>query len=256
MVSSTTPAVSRAAQVIQASGVHQGYALIVGSADADLAIELVRQSDLEVVLVEKEPALIQRLRQRLDEAGVYGVRATVMHSDAAQLPLGGLTANLIVVASGRPPEVSAAEVHRLLRPVGGAFLAEVPAGQSQAWARWVAGSPLADWSAVSKGAGDRGGLHRWVRGRLVGAGDWAHQYGGADNSSCSQDDLIRGDLQVAWWGDPGPRPMPDRGNRNPAPLSVNGRLMIQGDRILFGLDAYNGAILWSFSCPEIRRANG
>ena len=254
-VSSTTPAASRAAQVIQASGVHQGYALIVGSADVDLAIELVRQSDLEVVLVEKEPALIQRLRQRLDEAGIYGVRATVMHSGGAQLPLGGLTANLIVVTSGRPPEVSATEVHRLLRPVGGAFLAEVPAGQSQAWARWAESSPLSDWSAVPGAAGDRGELRRWVRGRLAGAGDWTHQYGRADNSSSSLDDLVRGDLQVAWWGDPGPRPMPDRGNRNPAPLSVDGRLMIQGDRILFGLDAYNGAILWSFSCPEIRRAN-
>ena len=49
--------------------------------------------------------------------------------------------------------------------------------------------------------------------------------------------------------------MPDRGPRNPAPLSANGRLFIQGDRMLFGLDAYNGTVLWSFSCPEMRRAN-
>ena len=250
-VSLKTPAASRAAQVIQASGVHQGYALILGATDADLAIELVRQSDLEVVLVEKDAALIQRLRARLDEAGIYGVRATVMRSESAQLPFGGLTANLIVVASGAPPEIPAAEIHRLLRPVGGAFMAEVPRRQSEAWARWMMGSDMAQWNPAAGG----GDWHRWVRGRLVGAGDWAHQYGGADNSSCSQDDLVRGDLQVAWWGDPGPRPMPDRGNRNPAPLSVNGRLMIQGERILFGLDAYNGAILWSFSCPEIRRAN-
>ena len=244
-------AASRAAQVIAASGVRQGYALILGATDAELAVALVGQSDLEVLLVDSDPDRIRRLRQRLDEAGIYGVRASMIRQESPQLPFGGLTANLIVVASGRPPEVAAAEVHRLLRPVGGALVAEVPEDQSQAWSRWLAGSPMADWSPAAASSG----WHRWVRGRLPGAGDWAHQYGGADNSSCSQDDLVRGDLQVAWWGDPGPRPMPDRGNRNPAPLSVQGRLMIQGDRILFGLDAYNGAILWSFSCPEVRRAN-
>jgi len=49
--------------------------------------------------------------------------------------------------------------------------------------------------------------------------------------------------------------MPDRGNRNPAPLSVNGHLFVQGNRMLFGLDSYNGTILWSKSTPETRRAN-
>jgi outer membrane protein assembly factor BamB len=49
--------------------------------------------------------------------------------------------------------------------------------------------------------------------------------------------------------------MPDRGNRNPAPVSANGRLYVQGNRTLFGLDAYNGTILWSKQIPTMRRAN-
>lgn len=49
--------------------------------------------------------------------------------------------------------------------------------------------------------------------------------------------------------------MPDRGPRNPAPLMSNGRMYVQGDRILFGMDAYNGTILWNFTNPEMRRAN-
>ena len=93
------------------------------------------------------------------------------------------------------------------------------------------------------------------RGHLAGARDWSHQYGSADNTSTSLDERVRGELEVAWWGDPGPRPMPDRGPRNPAPLSANGRLYIQGDRILCGLDAYNGSVLWSVIAPEVRRAN-
>ena len=74
-------------------------------------------------------------------------------------------------------------------------------------------------------------------------------------TSCSDDELVKGAMGVKWWGEPGPRPMPDRGPRNPAPLSAGGKLYIQGDRVLFGLDAYNGTVLWSQSCPEMRRAN-
>ena len=93
------------------------------------------------------------------------------------------------------------------------------------------------------------------RPRLKGSGDWTHQYGNAQNTSCSDDELVKGAMGVKWWGEPGPRPMPDRGPRNPAPLSAGGKLYIQGDRVLFGLDAYNGTVLWSQSCPEMRRAN-
>ena len=60
---------------------------------------------------------------------------------------------------------------------------------------------------------------------------------------------------MLWWGRPGPRPMPDRGPRNPAPLFANGRLLVQGNRVFFGMDAYNGTILWSFQTPAFRRAN-
>ena len=90
---------------------------------------------------------------------------------------------------------------------------------------------------------------------IAGAGDWTHQYGSPDNAACSQDELVRGDARVLWFGQPGPRPMVDRGARNPAPLCAGGRLFIQGDRILFGLDAYNGAILWVLQIPELARAN-
>jgi hypothetical protein len=83
-----TPARSRAAGILRASGVRQGYALISGATDADLAIELVRQSDLEVVLVEPDEAVVARLRRQMDEAGVYGVRATVMRPESGRLPFG------------------------------------------------------------------------------------------------------------------------------------------------------------------------
>jgi outer membrane protein assembly factor BamB len=62
-------------------------------------------------------------------------------------------------------------------------------------------------------------------------------------------------MSVLWWGRPGARPMPDRGNRNPSPVSAGGRLFVQGDRTLFGIDAYNGTILWFQQIPMMRRTN-
>ena len=32
-------------------------------------------------------------------------------------------------------------------------------------------------------------------------------------------------------------------------------MFVQGDRVLFGMDAYNGTVLWTFFSPEMRRSN-
>lgn len=247
--------VELASNILQQAGVREGYCLVLGARDGKLSLELARQSRLQVIVVEEDESRIAAVRNVFTQAGIQGVRASVHKLSGTELPYGDLFANLIVseaaLESGRVPKFSAAEVHRMLRPVGGVMLLGGPLATSEAWKRWLAGSPLAGASVQ-----DRDGT--WVsfrRPKLPGAGEWGHQYGGPDNSSCSQDELVQGDLQVAWWGDPGPRPMPDRGNRNPAPLSVSGRLFVQGNRILFGIDAYNGTILWNVSAPEVRRAN-
>jgi hypothetical protein len=251
-----------AADLLKQSGARDGYCFVMGAVDGQLALELVRQSRLDVIVIESDPARVAAVRKTLDRAGVYGARASVHRALGGELPFGDLMANLIVsestLVTGEPPAVSAAEIARLQRPVSGSVLLGTPgqgfgkAASRARWKQWLADSPLPAATLTETADG------LWVRSTrapLAGAGEWSHQYGSADNSACSQDELVGGELQVAWWGDPGPRPMPDRGNRNPAPLSVNGRLFVQGSRVLFGLDAYNGAIMWSLSAPEVRRAN-
>ncbi len=250
-----------ARRILATSGIKQGWGVVLGAIDGRLALELIRQSDLKIVILEADEERIAVVRGLLDAAGVYGVRASVQHVTSAELPLGGFIANLVVsesgLQSGHPPRWSSKEVHRLVRPAGGTVVLGTPAREGLAkpdpavWDRWLEGSEL----RTARRESENGVWITYRRERLAGAGDWTHQYGNADNTSTSMDELVKGDVQVSWWGDPGPRPMPDRGPRNPAPLSVNGRLFIQGDRILFGVDAYNGAILWSVIAPEVRRAN-
>jgi outer membrane protein assembly factor BamB len=261
-VGNEVPATARVAtDLLNQSGVRRGWCLVAGASDGRLALELVRNSDLEVVVIDPDPARIQDVRRLLDRAGVYGVRASaqVVPTHATPLPFGDHIANLVVSESalhtGLPPAYPAAELHRLLRPAGGRLLVGSLGSRtdSAAWTTWASYLPR-ETSRIEPQPAAGAWIHR-ERPPLPGAGEWSHQYGNADNTSTSLDERVRGELQVAWWGDPGPRPMPDRGPRNPSPVSVGGRLFIQGDRILFGLDAYNGAILWHVSAPEIRRAN-
>ena len=242
-----------AAELANTLRIRDGYALVLGAADAGLAGELARVTSMDVVLAEPDAKRALSMRRELSASGLQGVKATVQQVNGTSLPFGDLLFNLVVLAGKRPPSIPASELYRVLRPAGGALVVHGDDVDVAAYRQWMAGSPLAGAGPLPRPVGRMPLVLE--RGKLPGAGEWGHQYGGPDNSSCSQDELVKGDLQVAWWGDPGPRPMPDRGNRNPAPLSVNGRLFIQGNRILFGLDAYNGAILWSWSAPEVRRAN-
>ena len=248
---------SAAKRIIAESGIRQGYALVLGSAEGRLAYELARQTDLQVVVVEPDAEKAQAARRALTQAGLYGVRASVHQGSVSELPYGPYFANLIVSGSllidGKLPGKDASELMRVLRPAGGVvMLGQLKGSLTQAdFKEWFKRGGAN--CTVSAEAGQL-----WAKvelGKLEGAGDWTHQYGSPDNTTNSRDDLVRGEMGILWWGEPGPRPMPDRGGRNPAPLAANGRMFIQGDRVLFGVDAYNGTVLWTFFSPEMRRSN-
>ncbi|MEO1862643.1 MAG: fibronectin type III domain-containing protein, partial [Verrucomicrobiia bacterium] len=65
-------------QILELANARAGYCLVLGGVDGSLALELIRKSDLQVVVVEQDAARVQQIRATLDEAGVYGVRASVL----------------------------------------------------------------------------------------------------------------------------------------------------------------------------------
>lgn len=242
----------RALRMVEACGGTRGYALVLGATDGQLAYELARASDLRVVVMEKDLARVKAIRARLRPTGMYGSRISVHHHAGGPLRYGPFLANLIVSekAPSRIDDLpSLDDITYCLRPAGGTLILSMPEGESSSSWREQSGLPWTAWDAEPG--------RDWIyhRGKLPGAGEWTHQYGQADNAACSQDDLLQGPLTALWWGRPGARPMPDRGSRNPPPVSANGRLYIQGNRTLFGLDAYNGTILWAKQIPTMRRAN-
>ncbi|HNT87970.1 MAG TPA: PQQ-binding-like beta-propeller repeat protein, partial [Candidatus Hydrogenedentes bacterium] len=253
-----------AEKILADSDVAKGYALVVGNGEGRLAYELAARTQLQVVALDDDPARIERVRRALDETGLYGVRVKVHHCDFESLPYGQYMANLIVSESmlfdGQPP-CTRAELRRVLRPNGGRVLL---AGPREATERLEAWRNVArdggDWIPASaemteKGAADNLVWLAYTRPALPKSGEWTHQYANAANTACSEDPYPGLNMRPLWFGDPGPRPMADRGTRSPAPLYTDGRMYVQGDCRLFGMDAYNGTMLWELDIPDLRRAN-
>ena len=241
-------------QLLDRCGARRGHALVLGATNGRFAYELAKLSDLKITIIEPDSTRVNQIRKQLAAAGLYGSRVAVHQRNLDHLPYGPFLANLIVsermVDDGNWP-ASFQTSYDVLRPAGGIF-ALYTNNSTPNTTPQTPGFETVSWEP-SQLAGGQLWTHR--RDKLPGTGEWTHQYGGTDNAACSQDDVVQGEMGVLWWGRPGARPMPDRGNRNPPPVSANGRLYIQGNRTLFGVDAYNGAILWAKQIPNMRRAN-
>ncbi|MCX6911041.1 MAG: PQQ-binding-like beta-propeller repeat protein [Verrucomicrobia bacterium] len=241
---------SAAQTAIARAGVTKGYCLVLGSGTGRLAYEIAKRSQFQVVGIEPDAQRVAESRRRLAEAGLYGTRVTIHQGDDARLPFQKCWANLIVseetLHSGKLPS-SAAEVCRVLRPCGGAVvLMTAKASGRSGLADWgkqaVAGWKVERTADVMVGSASRGSL--------PGAGEWSHFYGDAGNTACSGDAMPAGAVDLQWFGRPGPRQMPDRHDKNVAPLYKNGRLFVSGDNHVLAADAYNGTILWERDVPH------
>ena len=242
-----------AKNIVEKTQIRKGYCLILNCDDGRLAYELARLTNLKIIAVEDDTSKVSFARNAIDNAGLYG-RVVVHHGCSAKLPYTKYFANLIVcqisLRTGEIP-ASAQQVFELLRPYGGVIALPIPAGQydQESLENW-GGNSFAGWK-VHKG--DKIVLAWATRGKLKGAGEWTHTYAEPGNTGCSGDELVKGEVSIQWFGEPGPRQMIDRHHRNVPPLFKDGRLFVPGDCIVFAVDAYNGTSLWDVRIPNSRR---
>ena len=257
---------ARARRILAETGKREGYCVVLGASDGDLVAQLALQSKLTLFCMEPDAGRADRLRRRLDAAGLYGVRAVVHHGPLRKLAYPDYLADLIVVGDGSSRTLrhcTAAEVYRVLRPSGGvAWLpAAAPAGVSLAAvgrliervgtldtsgplsasrvARWLRGGGVPDDEIH-----ELRDAVRIARGTLPGSDDWTHQYASAAKTGASADQVARVPFKLLWFGEPGPERMVTRHWGGPSPLCVNGRMFVAGQRSLIAADAYNGRELW------------
>lgn len=223
-----------------------GYLLVLGIKDGNLAASLAADSRFHIIVADTDAAKVTALRKSLYAAGVLGHRVSVLHlADPKRTPWTEGFADLILSETDSLL-VSDEECLRLLRPDGGTLLLSAPR----------------DTPAFKKAEGEwkaSGKLFVYRRQELKGATDWTHQYGTAGNSAYTAEALgevsATSGMKVQWIGLPGGDFGIDRQPRMSAPLAANGRLFHQGMNRLVALNAYNGAVLWSYEIPALWRIN-
>jgi outer membrane protein assembly factor BamB len=237
---------------IQTAGVKQGYCLVLGAGTGQLAYEIARRSQFQVIGLEPDSAQAATARRLLSQVGLYGTRISIHQGPLEKLPYPRYFANLIIAdmsAVGGKLPLSAAEVFRVLRPCGGALVVAQPPGGLDAAAlqSWGQGE-IPGWKTES--LQDSGVVGTALRSPLPGTGEWSHFYADSGNSACSQDSMKQGPVDIQWFGRPGPRRMPDRHDKNVGPLYKHGRLFVSGDNYVVAVDAYNGTVLWERDVPD------
>lgn len=241
-----------ATEIIKRSGIKKGYCVVLGAGTGQLAYELAKCSDLQIIGVEEDGEKIATARRLLSSCGLYGSRISIHSGSAAKLPYQSLFANLVVseetLRSGKLP-ATPAELFRIARPCGGTIVLGVPAAAGSQLKEW-GDVALPEWTVKQNGA-IAWGISR--RGKLDGEGEWTHFYADPGNSACSGDTLRFGATDLQWFGKPGPRAMVDRHHRNVAPLYKDGRIFVSGDNYVVAVDAYNGTILWEHDIPNSSR---
>ncbi|KAA3608635.1 MAG: hypothetical protein DWQ01_11055 [Planctomycetota bacterium] len=238
---------------LQALPHRKGQCFLFGLKDGRLAAALAEKFEGTVVVFEQAGPEFEAWRRSIVEQGLYGSRLRALEVDEwGHLPLSGPIANLVVIHPLREFDspVWFEEALRVLRPNGG--VAYLP--------HWQApnGDFASDFQTEAATLATRP-MKRVTRGPLQGAGAWTHMYGSADNSAFGGETLSGAvsteELQVQWFGSPGPRFQSDRQHRKPSPLAISGRLYLQGFHRILALDAYNGAVLWNRELPELTRFN-
>ncbi len=234
----------KASRLLDFDKAREGYALWFGVDDGRLLEAVVADSALHVVGVDPDAEKIERLRRRLDKAGLYGSRVALHQGDPATFKAPPYIASLIVMgetaAAELKDEVLLRRVYESVRPYGGRLW--IPAGRDEVTAllKRVEQTNLtkAKLTAVVDG------VLAVREGALPGSADWTHAYGDVANTVKSDDRLVKLPLGVLWFGGNSNMDVLPRHSHGPSQQVVGGRLFIQGINSLSARDVYTGRVLW------------
>jgi outer membrane protein assembly factor BamB len=232
----------RADNILHVTKTTEGYALVLGLENGGLVEQLLRQSQLYVIAVDDDVKVVERLRRRLDEAGLYGLRASVHVGDPLTYPLPPYLASLVV--SERVTELVSAPGRSLvktlvhpLRPYGGTICLPrstdltglLDKGKPEGFTRRRARNLVI--------------LSR--RGPLPDAADWTHEEADAANAGASGDRFLKAPLGLLWFDGS------MRWHRKPGGTVVRvagGRVLVKAERLTV-IDVYTGRTLWQANLP-------
>ncbi len=241
----------KARKILDLTKVRDGYGVAWGAGSGGLIIELARQSQLHLIVIEPDSHKVQDFRKKLIALGLYGERVVVHQGHPESFALPPYLASLIVSENLGAAGVSEGFLRKVffaLRPYGG--VACLPSGNRQEVSRCLAKCQLDQ--AQLRAAGDWLLLSR--AGALPGSANWTHEHADAANTRVSRDQRVKAPLGILWFGGPGNNGILPRHGHGPQPQVIDGRLIIEGVDLLRAIDIYTGRLLWQAPLPGVGQA--
>ncbi|VAX41383.1 hypothetical protein MNBD_PLANCTO02-2185 [hydrothermal vent metagenome] len=247
---------NQATYILEQSKVKEGYCLIAGIQNEQLIEELLNQSKMKLIIVDKDRKRINKLKQKLIDAKLYGSRAEAFTGDPATFRFPNYLAHLIILKKGDSQLSSKqlAKHYKTLRPYGGVLWFSNQGLTKERLKKMSKQAKL----AKAKISQESQFVSLRKVGPLPGSANWTHEGGDAARTYYSRDDLVRAPLSILWYGDGkdhGFNKYKDYG-RGVKPHVAGGRLFAFDDKAskLTGIDAYTGRWLWSFETktPYVR----
>ena len=224
------------------SGFTGGYAIVLGARSQAVIGQLLRETELHVIVVDDDHQRVEGLRREYQDRGSYGQRIVALETATAE-EFPPYLAQLIVSESAdtlRPFWHSefVQEWFRVLRPYGGQLW--LPLSRSEQIAARQSAEPLHGSEM------DQQSPYTIIRrmGALSDTDDWSHQYGNEGQTGISLDQRVKTPMGVLWFGGPSHEGILPRHGHGPAPQVAGGRIVIEGPNLLRCLDAYTGRQLW------------
>jgi outer membrane protein assembly factor BamB len=242
------------ADLLKSQESRHGHCVVLGSGTGGLISELLRQSDLTIHVIEPDVQLANKTRRQLDAWGVHGSRATVIESLSKKTTLPPYMASLIVSEDaarfGKPADV-AKRFYHVLRPYGGKMVLNTLEATAASEIRGAL-TKIQSGAEVTIAA-QQVTINKV--GAIPGAADWTHEYGDPSNTLMSEDQLVKAPFGVLWFGGPASHGelFYNRHFWGPGLTVSEGRMIVQGPKVLACIDIYTGELLWK---KEVRDGSG
>ncbi len=237
----------QARELLALSNSKTGYCLVKGVDSEQLIDELLLQSNMRLIVVENDSALVDSLREKYLSAGLYGKRIQILNADPESAAMPQYLADLVIdIKSPLKTNDRLSEKLKSVRPYGGVACFAVNPSNQISKLEVAIKSQAKHWDMTTQG--NYAVFHR--NGALPGSSDWTHECSDAARSYFSRDQLVKAPLGILWYGD-GPgygfHKFKDYG-RGVKPQVAGGRLVAFDDRAkrLTAIDAYTGRLLWNF----------
>jgi outer membrane protein assembly factor BamB len=254
-----TPAVytetGKSQNIIQATGIDEGYGLVFGGKDVKLIEGLLAGSSLNLVVYEKDQERIQYLREYFDKAGITAGRVSFQHFVGPFPPLPNYFSSLTLVTDpfyiGHGDKDILEQIYETTRPYGGKIVLNFKRKERNRLMKGFGGLNLPGLLVLKEN-----GITMISRtGPLQGASPWTHNNGNIANTVKSDDQLVRAPLGILWFGGNSNMDVLPRHGHGPGEQVIDGRLIIQGINSISARDVYTGRVLWKREFEQLMDDN-